>query len=85
MECGICFDKKIYFFKCPKCQNDLCFNCFKKIEKCAYCRYIYDYKITLLKYIINIKKYYKNINKKKSLKKKERKKLRLLKIKSSLY
>jgi len=82
MECEICFLYKIYFFKCPECKNALCYNCFKKVDKCPYCRYIYTYQITLLKYIFNIKRYMKNYNKNKSLNKRKRKMRRLKKIKS---
>lgn len=85
MECEICFDKKIYFFKCVQCKNPVCFTCFKKVDKCPYCRINYTYQITLLKYIFNIKRYMKNYNKNKSLKKRDRKKRRLIKIKSRLY
>jgi hypothetical protein len=84
MECDICFEKKIYFFKCPECKNPVCYHCFKKVDLCPFCRYIYTNQITLLKYIINIKRYYKNYNKNKSLKKRKRKMGRLKKIKSML-
>ena len=82
MDCDVCFEKRIYFFKCPQCENPVCFYCFKKIDLCPFCRLVYDYHITVLKYIYNIKRYMKNYNKNKSLKKRKRKNARLKKIKS---
>lgn len=77
MECNICINKKIYFFKCDECKKAYCFTCFKKCVKCPFCRNEYTLNIILLKYIININSYYKNINKMKSIEKKKRKKRRL--------
>ena len=85
MECSICFTKKIFFFKCFQCVNCICFSCFKKVISCPFCRVKYTPAILLLKYKNNISKYYKNINKKKTLTKRERKKNRLKKIFYNLY
>lgn len=79
IECSICFNNKLVFVSCFECNNIICFNCFKKLDKCPYCRRLYITSEHLLKYIVNIKKYIKNYNKSKSIKIKNRKKARLKK------
>jgi hypothetical protein len=84
IDCSICFNKKLVFIGCAGCRNSICFNCFKKLNKCPYCRRIYTTTEELLKYIVNIKKYIKNYNKNKSIEKRKRKNKRLKKILSIL-
>lgn len=79
IECSICFNNKLIFVVCFECKNTICFSCFKQVNKCPYCRRIYIISEHLLKYKFNIKKYIKNYNKTKSIKKKKRKKARLKK------
>jgi hypothetical protein len=38
-ECGICFDEKISFVACDRCNNEWCAGCTVSIHRCPFCRY----------------------------------------------
>ena len=43
MECLLCDEKEFSFNYCYSCYKLVCNDCYKKLEKCPYCRTHYDF------------------------------------------
>lgn len=49
--CDICYTDQNQFKKCSKCSHEICLDCFKRVEKCPYCRSYLKY--ILLEQLVN--------------------------------
>jgi len=43
--CDICYDNRINFFTCPVCRNKHCTECHTRIDKCPYCRTVFENRV----------------------------------------